>query len=138
MLVVRPSTLEAGENVSSTTIDRSCKECVNAAREGAPFEDGSCDHCTAPMLGIGSLKCKEWTEQHSNDQKKRKEDMSWMFGFFSGYNQFASGSTKATWFHYDEPGLINAVDHECITFPERPTAEIAVGLLHGIEKAKQP
>src|ERR1700733_12620076 len=129
MMVVTPLVAAMARNLIlvQRTHDRSCQECFDSAARGdRPFADGSCNHCNAPMLGPGRVRCDSWSLHKAASTEERAKDVSWLLGFVSGYNQFDANPTKAFFLRYDERSVVDVIDRECAIFPEMPVAEIVI------------
>ncbi len=83
-----------------------------------------------PAIGRGTERCRDWTLHRYHDLAARKEDLSWIFGFYSGQNEFAPVKPKK-WlmFSYDEPNLTDYVDRQCQKTPDARVADVAADLL---------
>ena len=75
----------------------------------------------------------EKTSRHS-------EDIGWLFGFISGYNEF-DNIPKRPFLSQDEANLQKAIDQRCAASPDKLVKERVLAFVNGLNKsenAKKP
>jgi hypothetical protein len=81
--------------------------------------------------------CERWIKDRKSGGEDEKEDIAWVYGFFSGYNEFGPKS-KSPFLDYDGIHLLEQVDKVCATNPKIHVARAAMMFIESQKrKAKQ-
>ena len=86
---------------------------------------------TFEILGAGASSCGTWTQDRHDNQWG--EDLEWVLGFMSAYNDYASADhqmTKGT----DSAGVAAWMDNYCQAHPLDTIADGTPPLIHVLEK----
>lgn len=139
-VVVAMSTISFGlasDNTLATNVggkEMSCFQCIKA---GLGAKDNGCPQCIPSFLGIRDSSCKQWTEDRNANGEPSIKDVSWLFGFISGYNAYAPGTLKkpkAMFFSYDEPAILKEIDNQCAISPQSSVVIIVMKFLDSFRK----
>jgi hypothetical protein len=119
----------------ATSAQMSCNQCI---KEGLGAKDNGCPQCMPPFLGIKveDSSCKKWTEDRRAGGKDSERDVSWLYGFVSGYNAYASGTPNkphATFFYYDEASILDEIDRKCIEYPRASFVRVIEKFLESMQ-----
>src|SRR5262245_40221092 len=80
------------------------------------------------VLGGQHRTCSQWIEHRKAGGNAADDAITWLLGFFSGYNAFAPGP-RGFFFYYDEPAFLDVVDRLCAEDPSISIAEAAARFL---------
>jgi hypothetical protein len=78
--------------------------------------------------------CSKWLEHRQSGTQAEKDDVTWMFGFLSGYNAFNKPSGRP-FLPQDGEHLLNMIDKGCAENPEAHIATIAVAFINELRRS---
>jgi hypothetical protein len=67
---------------------------------------------------------------------RHSEDIGWLFGFISGYNEF-DNIPKRPFLSQDEANLQKAIDQRCAASPDKLVKETVLAFVNGLNKSEK-
>ena len=97
------------------------------------FAIGSPTGSFAADLAVGTLSCKEWTEDRTTDTNyiNKSVDQSWVTGFLSAY---AEGTKTNFLAGVKEKDLFRWIDQYCASHPVKKIDEVSLTLAHELAR----
>jgi hypothetical protein len=85
------------------------------------------------VLGRGRFLCEKWTSDRLISSYLYQQDIQWLYGYISGYNDF-SPTVKRPFLPQDETNLASAIGEECESAPKILVAQAVRNFLDGFER----
>lgn len=80
------------------------------------------------LLGAEDRTCTRWIAEREAGGHAVDDDVSWILGFYSGYNAFAPGPRRF-FLYQDAQNLLGVIDRYCAEDPSISIAEAAIRFL---------
>ena len=95
---------------------------VSAKQETVP---GTQDRNLPIVVDPADRTCTKWIKDRRLGDEAANEDAAWIYGFFSGYNEFTPPPSEP-YLSYDGIHLLEQIDHYCANFPKDHIASAAI------------
>lgn len=104
----------------------------------ALIQCADCAHAKSSVLplGPGNVQCSAWSQNRSVGSEFAGEDIGWILGFFSGFNEYFEGNRRP-FMREDQENIVSAIDRFCLRHPGDTLAEAAKALIESIQRPYQ-
>jgi len=77
--------------------------------------------------------CNDWVAHRHTHDASEKEDMAFLYGFFSGYNAFKQPAPRV-FLTQDANNLLQVMDRYCTKYPKDHIATVAIKVINDLHK----